>query len=51
MGAAAEKIAPDGFDVVCDANGIETLKKSYNLSYLSSRPALAAVPVAVAAPR
>jgi len=25
----AKSIAPNGFDVVCDANGIETLKKSY----------------------
>ncbi|MEZ4459023.1 MAG: medium chain dehydrogenase/reductase family protein [bacterium] len=26
----AERIAPDGFDVVCDANGVATLKDSYN---------------------
>jgi NADPH:quinone reductase-like Zn-dependent oxidoreductase len=26
----AEAIAPDGFDVVCDANGVATLKDSYN---------------------
>jgi NADPH:quinone reductase-like Zn-dependent oxidoreductase len=25
----AERIAPDGFDVVCDANGVSTLKDSY----------------------
>lgn len=28
--AAARRIAPKGFDVVCDANGVETLKKSYD---------------------
>jgi NADPH:quinone reductase-like Zn-dependent oxidoreductase len=28
--AAAERIAPKGFDVVCDANGVETLKKSFD---------------------
>ena len=26
---AAEAVAPDGFDVVCDANGVATLKDSY----------------------
>ncbi len=27
--SAAKKLAPEGFDVVCDANGVETLKQSY----------------------
>ncbi len=27
--AEAERIAPEGFDVVCDANGVATLKQSY----------------------
>lgn len=27
--ARVEQIAPDGFDVICDANGVATLKQSY----------------------
>ncbi len=27
--AAAERFAPDGFDIVCDANGVATLRESY----------------------
>ncbi|MSP61584.1 MAG: zinc-binding dehydrogenase [Myxococcales bacterium] len=27
--ARAEKIAPEGYDVICDANGVSTLKQSY----------------------
>lgn len=28
--AQAERFAPDGYDVICDANGVETLKASYD---------------------
>ena len=35
--AEAKKIAPGGFDVVCDANGVETLKKSYDNTRTSGK--------------
>jgi NADPH:quinone reductase-like Zn-dependent oxidoreductase len=33
----AARIAPKGFDIVCDANGIETLKKSYEHTRASGK--------------